>query len=154
MNPTHWERSLQIASEAMIVVSGPTSKVNNQLVKLQFDGTMAGASVPVISITDEVAERWLAISGKNLNDLQTELDTGEPQMGFEIKGLSLTAGIDILKVKRTGRNVIGRLKATDLESNEAIMVCAHIDHLGGITDFTHVPMVVHKAERALDKPLY
>ena len=35
-----------------------------------------------------------------------------------------------------------------------ILTHTHIDHLGGITDFTHVPMVVHKAERALDKPLY
>lgn len=35
-----------------------------------------------------------------------------------------------------------------------ILTHTHIDHLGGIMDFTHVPMVVHKAEKALDKPLY
>jgi len=35
-----------------------------------------------------------------------------------------------------------------------ILTHTHIDHVGGIADFTHVPMVVHKNERALDKPLY
>ncbi len=35
-----------------------------------------------------------------------------------------------------------------------ILTHTHIDHIGGIEDFTHVPMVVSKAERALDKPLY
>ena len=35
-----------------------------------------------------------------------------------------------------------------------ILTHTHIDHVGGIEDFTHVPMVVSGAERALDKPLY
>jgi len=35
-----------------------------------------------------------------------------------------------------------------------ILTHTHIDHVGGIEDFRHVPMVVNQAERALDKPLY
>jgi len=35
-----------------------------------------------------------------------------------------------------------------------VLTHTHIDHVGGIEDFRHVPMVVHRAERALDKPLY
>jgi len=35
-----------------------------------------------------------------------------------------------------------------------ILTHSHIDHVGGIEDFTHVPMVVHRAERALERPLY
>ncbi len=30
----------------------------------------------------------------------------------------------------------------------------HIDHVGGIADFVHAPMIISAAERALDKPLY
>jgi len=35
-----------------------------------------------------------------------------------------------------------------------ILTHSHIDHVGGIADFTHVPMVVSGAERALARPLY
>ena len=35
-----------------------------------------------------------------------------------------------------------------------VLTHTHIDHVGGIADFTHVPMVVHRAERALERPLY
>ena len=35
-----------------------------------------------------------------------------------------------------------------------ILTHSHIDHVGGIEDFTDVPMVVHRAERALPRPLY
>ena len=33
-----------------------------------------------------------------------------------------------------------------------ILTHSHIDHVGGIEDFSHVPMVVSKAERALERP--
>ena len=117
-------------AKGLIVVSGPQSKVKNQLVKLQFDGTMAGASIPVISVSDKVATKWLKAAGKNLGDLQAKLDTGEPQMGFTVEGLKLTANVEIQKVRRSGRNVIGRLLAGDKPSPQAVIVCAHIDHLG------------------------
>ena len=73
-------------ARGLILVSGPNSKAKQQLVRLQFDGTLAGASIPVISVTDGVAEQWLAGSGKNLKELQDKLDSGEPQMGFELHG--------------------------------------------------------------------
>ena len=117
-------------ARGLIVVSGPRSKVKDQLVKLQFDGTMAGASIPVISVTDEVATQWLKQADKDLNELQAKLDTGEPMMGFHVEGLKLSANIEIQKVKRQGRNVLGRLQIGEQPSAEAIMVCAHIDHLG------------------------
>ena len=117
-------------AKGLIVVSGPQSKVKNQLVKLQFDGTMAGASIPVISVSDSVAIQWLKDAGKDLGTLQAKLDTGEPQIGFTIKGLKLAANVEIQKVRRSGRNVVGRLLAGDAPSPQAVMVCAHIDHLG------------------------
>jgi Tol biopolymer transport system component len=117
-------------ARGLIVVSGPNSNVKQQLVRLQFDGTLSGASVPVISITDDLAQTWLEPTVKNLHELQTQLDTGEPRMGFTVTGLKLAANIEIQKSKRTGRNVLGRLQAGDEPSDQAIIVGAHIDHLG------------------------
>lgn len=120
-------------ARGLIVVSGPNSNVKSQLVKLQFDGSMAGTSIPVVSVTDEVAAKWLADADKDLKALQNKLDSGEMVMGFELAGEKLSATIDIEKMRQTGRNVLGRLPAarsTDAESRESIVVGAHVDHLG------------------------
>jgi len=117
-------------ARGLILVSGPNSQAKQPLVRLQFDGTLAGASVPVISVTDDVAQQWLAGSGKKLKELQDKLDTGENVMGFELPDVQLSATIDIQQVKRTGRNVLGYLRAGERPSPQMVVVGAHVDHLG------------------------
>ncbi|MFV2069780.1 MAG: M28 family peptidase, partial [Pirellulales bacterium] len=117
-------------ARGIIVVSGPTSKVNEQLVALRLDGTLSGSSLPVISVKDRVAEHWLAAAGKNLQTIQEQLDRGEMMMGFEIPDVRLGAEIAIRKVKRKGRNVLARLPAGSPQAQQAILVGAHVDHLG------------------------
>lgn len=117
-------------ARGLILVSGPRSKVKNQLIQLRFDGSLSGTSIPVISITDELAQSWLTGMGKDLATLQQSLDSGEPQFGFEVEGIELGARIDIRKVSQEGRNVVGRLPMGKTPSSEAILIGAHIDHLG------------------------
>ncbi len=95
-----------------------------------MDGILAGSSLPVISVTNDVADSWLAASGKSLKQLQDELDDGAQKMGFEIEGVELAAKIDIQRIKKSGRNVLGRLPAADVPSDQTIVIGAHIDHLG------------------------
>ena len=80
-------------ARGLILVSGPNSQAKQPLVRLQFDGTLAGASVPVISVTDDVAEQWLAGSGKNLKELQDKLDTRRSGDGIRAQGRP-AVGID------------------------------------------------------------
>ncbi|NUQ63836.1 MAG: M20/M25/M40 family metallo-hydrolase [Pirellulales bacterium] len=117
-------------ARGLIVVSGPNAKVKEQLVPLRSDGSMAGASVPVISVADAVAQEWLAARGKSLKELQDKLDQGGPVMGFDLQGVQLAASIDIEHVKKVGRNVLGRLQAGAEPSKEIVLIGAHIDHLG------------------------
>jgi N-acyl homoserine lactone hydrolase len=49
---------------------------------------------------------------------------------------------------------LARLGLTPGDIDLQVLTHTHIDHVGGIEDFTHVPMVVHRAERALPRPLY
>ena len=49
---------------------------------------------------------------------------------------------------------LARIGLTPEDIDLQILTHTHIDHVGGINDFRHVPMVVHREERALDKPLY
>jgi hypothetical protein len=95
-----------------------------------MDGILAGSSLPVISVTNAVADSWLSSSGKSLKQLQDALDNGAQKMGFAIEGGELTAKIDIQRIKKSGRNVLGRLPAADVPSDQTIVIGAHIDHLG------------------------
>ena len=113
----------------LIVVSGPNSQVKNEVVELTFDVSLAGTSIGALSVTDEVAGSLLRSSGKQLQELQDQLDRGEPMMGFAIPDSEIEVGVDIRQERRTGRNVLARLKSPH-PNGEIIAVGAHLDHLG------------------------
>ncbi len=117
-------------AKGIIIVSGPTSKANQQLVPMSFDASQAGSGIAAISITDALAASLLKTAGKDLKELQEKLDTGAQEQGFDLPGVSVGAKIDIRQEKRTGHNVLGRLKAPGGSTEPALVVCAHIDHLG------------------------
>jgi hypothetical protein len=117
-------------ARGLIVVSGPKSKVKHPLVPLQFDGSLSGASIPVLSVTDELVDQWLAGADKKLGDLQAKLDSGAQAMGFVVPGVTLEAEIDIETITQRGRNVLGVLRAGPEPSEQQVILGAHIDHLG------------------------
>jgi Tol biopolymer transport system component len=117
-------------ARGLIVVTGPNAQSRSELVPLRMDGTLAGTSLPVISVTNEIADSWLRVHGKSLKQLQDELDDGAQKMGFAIEGVEVAAKIDVDRIKKTGRNVLGRLAAADARSDQTIVIGAHIDHLG------------------------
>jgi Tol biopolymer transport system component len=114
----------------LIVVSGPSSGVRNQLVPLQLDGALAGSSLAVISVTDSVAKGWFEGTEDSLETLQTELDRGEMMMGFDLPKAKLTARTDVKQIRKSGRNVLGWLRSGNPHASGMVIVGAHIDHLG------------------------
>ncbi|HEV8718114.1 MAG TPA: M28 family peptidase [Candidatus Binatia bacterium] len=117
-------------ARGLVVVSGPNSKVKDWLVPLSFDASLASTSIAALSVTDAVAEQWLQPAGKTLKTLQDELDSGKPLMGFPLPEYTVEAFIDIQQEKRTGRNVLARLPASLNDWKPAVVVGAHVDHLG------------------------
>ncbi len=119
-----------LGARGLIVVSGPTSGVREQMIPLQFDGSLSGTSLPVISVTDAVVTEWLGRHGKDLAAIQKKMDAGDPVMGFPIPELKISASVDIRQTKKTGRNVLGRLQLNEQPAHQIVVVGAHIDHLG------------------------
>ncbi|MBI2964231.1 MAG: M28 family peptidase [Deltaproteobacteria bacterium] len=117
-------------ARGVLVASGPNARVKSQLVPLSFDAALAGSGLPVISLSDEVAAKLLEPSGKSVKELQDALDRGEPLRGFAVPGVEVEAEIGIVPQQRTGRNVLARLPAGKGVTAEAVVVGAHVDHLG------------------------
>ncbi len=125
-------KARDLGAKGLIVVSGPTSRVREQLVPLQRDSTLSGTSIAVVSVTDAVVQNWFRDAGKDLNELQTLLDSGGTQVGFELP-VQVAAEIDIKQVRQIGRNVVARWQPADRPSDQVVVVGAHIDHLGAGT---------------------
>jgi Tol biopolymer transport system component len=119
-------------AKGLIFVSGPTSPLKKRLMTLQMDGTLGGSSLAVISVSDELAAEWMQGARVELGELQRELDSGEPQMGFKLENIRLAAQIDVEPVSSRGRNVVALLAqpSTSSSEREMVLVGAHIDHLG------------------------
>lgn len=122
----------QKGARGLIVVSGPNSKVVQQLAPLTFDASLATSGIAAISITDAVGDKLLASAGKKLKELQDKLDTGDLMGGIDCKGLKLSANIVIQQEKKKGRNVLAVLPfGNEPDPHVApLIVGAHIDHLG------------------------
>lgn len=114
----------------LIVVSGPTSQARQQLVPLSLDGSLGTSSLAVVSITDAVALEWFKLAEQDLVKEQKQLDRGDMQLGYALPNVMVSAQIDIEPVTSRGRNVLAWLPASTQPSAEAIVVGAHIDHLG------------------------
>ncbi|MEM8951240.1 MAG: M28 family peptidase [Pseudomonadota bacterium] len=114
----------------LIVVSGPNAVVKDELVPLGFDAATAGSALGGIAISNYLASLVLSGLEKDLGKLQSDLDEGEQVPGFEIPDLEIQTTVDLKQEIRTGRNVLARLATSDGTSGSAVMVGAHVDHLG------------------------
>jgi len=114
-------------ARGLIVCNGPSVKVNDPLAKLRFDASLAGTSLPVISVTPELAQRILG-EKSDLAGLEGKLNKGDAVMGIAT-GQKVSAKIDIVQEERKGRNVIARLSTGHPEA-AAVAIGAHVDHLG------------------------
>lgn len=114
----------------LLIVSGPNSNVKQQVIPMSGDSALGKISIPVISISDEVAQQLMKSAGQDLKYWQNQLDTGDMQIGFEFPDVQITANVDVRQIRKKGRNVVGRLQIGNEPSEQSVVVGAHIDHLG------------------------
>ena len=116
----------------IIFVTGPNTDTKDELIPMQFDASLADSGIPAITMSSEMAAKLVGAAGKDLSEIQKALDEGEMVEGFPIPGSAMSAEIDVDQEKREGRNVIGILSAGQEgpHPNPAVIIGAHIDHLG------------------------
>ena len=120
-------------AKGLIVVTGPRSPNSGTLVPMTFDTALSGSNIIAGSVTGEVGERLVGLTGQTLTDVQSSLDTGNPHVtGFAIPDVDITLEATINREARTGYNVVGLLPAAEMADVEKpyILLGAHYDHLG------------------------
>jgi Tol biopolymer transport system component len=121
-------------ARGLILASGPSAQVKEQLVPLKSETGAGAGSLPVVSISDATAATLLAAADKDLGEVQKTLDKGEPQPGFDLPGARLSADIRLDRRQSADRNVLGRLQAGETPSDSLVVIGAHADHIGRAED--------------------
>lgn len=121
----------QQGAVGLLVVTGPNSMSQQKVAKLKYDSRLDGqagdAEIPVLSVSDSLAEKLLAPSGRSLKQWQDVLDKGTIQ-NTPLKEVTVASVVDLLTEKSTGSNVVGALQVPG--ARETLVIGAHGDHLG------------------------
>src|SRR5690242_13291895 len=99
--------------------------------QLEKFGRTAGpndAGIPFVQIKAEVAARWIADAGKNLDDIGAAIDKDLKPQSFAVpESVHVRENVDVERVVKTVHNVAGYLPG---ETDEYVVIGAHYDHLG------------------------
>jgi hypothetical protein len=95
----------QHGARGVIFVNVPNTKMNDELVPLLFDTSLAGSGIVVLSVSNKVSNDLLQPSTR------------------------LNGQTNIAKITRHGHNVLAKL-TVGTNTNELLVVGAHLDHLG------------------------
>ena len=124
----------QRGAKGILVVTGPRSPNAGEVVPMSFDTAIAGSGLVAASIRGTVAEPIFSAAGKQLDEVQKELDSGNPHVaGFAIPSITVTLSANVIRQQQTGNNVVAYLPASGSVSGISkpwVAVGAHFDHLG------------------------
>jgi aminopeptidase YwaD len=108
--------------------------------QLETFGKTAGPAdggIPFVQIKAEVAERWISSAGKNLDDIEADIDKDLKPRSFALPDtLQVEENVDVERLVKTVHNVAGYLPG---ETSEYIVIGAHYDHLGLGEQFSMAP---------------
>ncbi|HVQ32290.1 MAG TPA: M20/M25/M40 family metallo-hydrolase, partial [Vicinamibacteria bacterium] len=114
-------------ASALLVVTGPgTRDVQDELVPLRADASLADAGLPAFSVRRAVAEAAFA-AGESLEATQKRIDDARKPASRPLLGVKALLVADVAPKRSSTRNVVGILPG---QGNEAVVVGAHYDHLG------------------------
>ena len=117
---------------ALVLVNDPVPHSNDRLVSLgQIDGP-SDIGIPVMQVTQAVANEWVKRAGHSLEDLQKAIDRDLSKQSFSLPpDVEVRIQADVRQRKAVLRNVVGLLPGSDPAlRDQVIVIGAHYDHLG------------------------
>ncbi|MFC1549835.1 M28 family peptidase [Candidatus Neomarinimicrobiota bacterium] len=115
----------------VLFVSKIEDDEKDALETLRYDNSFSGAGIPVLQITQDLADEILKPAKANLQYFQGKLIADLAPVSFLVPNLNVSGFIEIVKKNETGTNVVGFIPGNDsVLKNEFIILGAHFDHLG------------------------
>ncbi|MBC8165105.1 MAG: M28 family peptidase, partial [Bryobacteraceae bacterium] len=109
----------------------------DSLEKLTSFASPGGAEIPFIGVRASVAEEWFKRVGKNLADIQGEIDRKlEPASFAFAEDLTIAIKTNVQSMSKPVANVVGFLPGT---TSEYVVIGAHYDHLGTGEQYSLAP---------------
>ena len=103
----------------------------DKLMKFGHGGDRSGKSIPVIHITQEIANKLLGVSlHANIQMLAETIDEELKPQSQLVKGWTAAGTVTVNRVEVSVKNVIGVLEGSGPLANETVVIGAHYDHLG------------------------
>ncbi|MGH9784213.1 MAG: M28 family peptidase, partial [Terriglobia bacterium] len=117
---------------AMVLVNDPVPHSNDRLISLNSIDGPSDIGIPVIQVTQAVANEWVKRAGRSLEDLQKAIDRDLSKQSFPLPpDVEARVQTDVRQRKAVLRNVVGYLPGTDPAVRDRVIVIgAHYDHLG------------------------
>jgi hypothetical protein len=113
-----------------LFVIGPNSPNGGELIRFRESDRTSAIPIPAASVTQDVADRLVAPSGKTIAELQETLDDGtiNPH-AVAPRGSAVRLEVQLERLQGTCRNVLGYLPPSP-GVEEVVLVGAHYDHIG------------------------
>ncbi|MCP4708623.1 MAG: M20/M25/M40 family metallo-hydrolase, partial [Planctomycetes bacterium] len=112
----------------VLFVTGPAHDDElEELVEFKPDFDFHDSGIVAASISKEMANQILAVSGKDIGELQKTIDEAKKASSFAIPGVRIKLKTDLENIKINARNVIGFLPG---KSDRIMAIGAHYDHIG------------------------
>ena len=139
-------KKMEVASElgalALIVVSSPFKneppfniKYKSRLEAFEKQNfslpVQTTSSIPIIFISENVAQQIFSQSGKSLNGILESIDNKLKGYAFEFENLKMEIELNFEKEIISTQNVVGIIEGSDENlKNDFIVIGAHYDHVG------------------------
>lgn len=115
----------------VILVMGPEEDPDPEYLKglSRHQGTM-DSGIPVVTLTQRKASELLSLAGRDLAEVQNEINGTRQPLSFELP-VTVLLKTSLKKIELRTWNVVGMVEGTDpVLSGEYVIVGAHYDHLG------------------------
>ena len=119
-------------ASAIIIVTDPNghSGEREELFAIR-GGSGASAGIIAVNTLRSVAEQILRPTGRELSQLQNEIDASLKPRTFAVAGVNVEINVNLVREKGRAKNVVAVLPGKDAKlRDQAIVIGAHYDHLG------------------------
>ncbi len=120
-------------ASAILIVQDPANHPDSSqdLAEAAIGEQVDELGIPAIRITRGLAQRLLDSQGKNLLELQKQIDEKMTPQSFTLQGVRADVETDVVRVRKEVSNVVGFLPGNDpVLGEECVLIGAHYDHLG------------------------